>query len=168
MTLVLGDVDEATSLRFEGKVDRSGGPDACHLWTAGVLAKSGYGQFWYGECNIGAHRMAYRIANGRWPDNFTCHTCDVPACCNPRHLFDGTPKENTQDCIAKGRKAAWKPVKVYRGEENTVSKLTTKQVKDIRANYLLSKVTQLELSKRFGVARRTISAITTGKNWKHV
>lgn len=32
-----------------------------------------------------------------------CHRCDVPACFNPKHLFMGTHKENTQDMISKGR-----------------------------------------------------------------
>lgn len=31
------------------------------------------------------------------------HSCDNPACCNPRHLSVGSQSENMQDCSYKGR-----------------------------------------------------------------
>lgn len=34
---------------------------------------------------------------------FVCHKCDNPKCCNPDHLFIGTPKENQLDAQRKGR-----------------------------------------------------------------
>jgi hypothetical protein len=50
------------------------------------------------------HRVSYLYFNGPFdPKLFVCHKCDNPPCCNPDHLFLGTPKQNTQDCIAKGR-----------------------------------------------------------------
>ena len=49
-------------------------------------------------------REAWELANGPIPDGmFVCHTCDNPPCCNPAHLFLGTPSENVLDAVAKGR-----------------------------------------------------------------
>jgi hypothetical protein len=35
--------------------------------------------------------------------NYVLHKCDVGGCVNPDHLWQGTPQENVQDAIAKGR-----------------------------------------------------------------
>jgi hypothetical protein len=41
-----------------------------------------------------------------------CHKCDVGFCCNPSHLFLGTPQDNTDDKIKKGRdKFVGRPIK---------------------------------------------------------
>ena len=32
-----------------------------------------------------------------------CHTCDNPACVSEKHLWAGTPKQNSEDMVRKGR-----------------------------------------------------------------
>ncbi len=100
--LVLSDED-----RFWRYVKRNG-PDECWPWI-GPIAKyrRGYGQFKRdgrrGKSE-NAHRLAWEYVNGEPPSHlFVCHRCDNPPCCNPAHLFLGTPKENHDDMVMKGR-----------------------------------------------------------------
>lgn len=66
--------------------------------------RCGYGQFNTSIKLVRAHRFSYELHFGKIPQGmFVCHKCDIPNCVNPEHLFLGTPKDNTQDCIRKGR-----------------------------------------------------------------
>jgi hypothetical protein len=52
-----------------------------------------------------AHRASWRFYYGEIPDGLNvCHTCDVPKCVNPEHLFLGTQHDNLKDMYAKGRR----------------------------------------------------------------
>jgi hypothetical protein len=54
------------------------------------------------------HRLMFARQHGPIPKGkFICHHCDYPPCCNPDHLFLGTPADNTADHIAKGRRGPW-------------------------------------------------------------
>jgi hypothetical protein len=89
--------------RFWEKVKKLGDDD-CWEWQAARNAK-GYGRLTSGRgVHLKAHRVAFVLFGGVIPDNlFVLHTCDNPSCCNPGHLFVGTPKDNMVDKIKKGR-----------------------------------------------------------------
>lgn len=73
----------------------------CWEWT-GARAAHGYGQVWDGQRQTGAHRMAWRLTFGKIPKGLVvCHRCDNPPCCNPSHLFLGTPSDNARDAFQK-------------------------------------------------------------------
>lgn len=153
--------------RFHMQVDRSAGPDGCWLRT-GFRRPNGYGQIGINGKEYRAHRVSYfleygRIQNDRW----ALHHCDVRACVNPRHLFLGTPKDNSQDAVRKGRNTR------LRGERNGKAKLTRRQVKEIK-RMLEDKAVgkchlhQYEIARLYGVGEATVSYLKNGGRWDHV
>jgi hypothetical protein len=78
-------------------------PDACWIWQGAKMTK-GYGVVHFNGKLIGAHRMAWILANGPIPEGkYVCHSCDVRTCVNPAHLWLGTAQSNNEDAWAKGR-----------------------------------------------------------------
>lgn len=139
--------------------DPNGG---CWLW-AYAPNTYGYGQLWWANKQYLAHRIAYESAKGPVPEGLlVLHRCDRPACCNPDHLFVGTPADNMADRDQKGRH--WVPL----GEHSPHAKLTDAQAAEIKTRYARGGVLQRELAAEFGVTRGAISDITRGRNFKHV
>ncbi len=89
--------------RFWSKVDVRG-EDECWNWQA-AKDERGYGRVGTEPGSVAlSHRMAYQLHTGLAAEGkFVCHRCDNPSCCNPKHLFIGTPLDNNRDMYAKGR-----------------------------------------------------------------
>ena len=79
----------------------------CKVFT-GMKNRNRYGfvpVMWGGvRFPILAHRLAWALNAGEDPpaDRIVCHRCNNPPCCNPEHLYLGTPRENTNDTMAAG------------------------------------------------------------------
>lgn len=73
-----------------------------------------------------------------------------------------TPSENNKHCYDKGRQ------KIYFGEQHPGSKLTHRQVNEIRDKYSYYKYTMLMLSKEYNISMGSIQAILENKTWKNL
>ena len=136
--------------------------ETCWIWIGGRRSSWGYGAFSPKRgVQTSAHIFSYQLIYGPILEGmFVCHRCDNPPCVNPEHLFLGTPKDNTQDCISKNRFAI--------GEADGNSKLFPTDVLEIRRLYNSKLYSQQQLADRFGVSRPHISLLVRDKSWKHL
>lgn len=144
---------------FNKQVDRSKAND-CWEWK-GSKIKKGYGQIFRRIDGIGisihTHRLAYEIYHGKIPKGMcVLHSCDNRSCCNPRHLFLGTNKDNINDMVLKNRN--------IKGETHPLHKLLEKDILLIR----LSKDKTKDLSIIYNVHPSTIRRIRSKKSWRHI
>jgi hypothetical protein len=80
-----------------------GAPDDCWPWR-GTRDSHGYGVASIVGKQQKAHRISYEAYKGAIPAGlFVRHTCDNPPCCNPHHLLVGTPRDNMDDKVQRGR-----------------------------------------------------------------
>lgn len=125
--------------------------------------QDGYGLFLYNSNIQRSHRLSYFFT---FPEKYTeenkklfiLHTCDNPPCCNPYHLFLGTPKQNTEDMVNKNRQA--------KGKTSGMSKLDEFDVKQI---LLLKNVLKRQtIAEMYKIGKDCINSIFNNKTWKHV
>lgn len=88
---------------FEEKL--IGAPDSKSCWLTNFsLDKDGYVQLSFNKKKLKGHRISYQLYKGDIGKGLkVLHSCDNPGCVNPKHLFLGTSKDNTQDMIRKNR-----------------------------------------------------------------
>lgn len=126
--------------------------DGCWIWE-GTKNDKKYGQLprRKGMKRFMAHRISYELHKGIIPEgHYVCHHCDNPPCVNPDHLFVGTAKDNMEDMYKKGRHLIKK----------VCSRLSMDQIIHIR-NIKINQpdIKNVEIAKRFGVSKSSISKI---------
>lgn len=74
----------------------------CMIWT-GATQRGGYGKFGLGrqDGTVIAHRFAWFLIHGSYPDLQLDHLCRVRECVNPAHLEPVTPGENVRRAAAR-------------------------------------------------------------------
>lgn len=141
----------------------------CLIWSS-TIGQDGYGKFWLDGANQRAHRVVWQLKNGPIPEGLqVCHKCDNPLCVNIEHLFLGTPKQNMQDKVSKGRAVGPDSInhshimkeKAVRGEKHWNSKVPDSSVQI--AQWLTSiGMSRKDTSIVLGVRPSTVSRWVTG------
>ena len=136
-------------------------PLNCWEWQ-GSIGSHGYGDLRYKQKGYTLHRLSYSLFRGDIPKNlWVCHQCDNRKCFNPQHLFLGTPRDNCMDMINKGRN------KSCRGDKHPNTKLSDKDVRQIRKLYASGNFSHRNLAVKYGVNHRLIGRIISKEERKY-
>lgn len=148
----------------------------CWEWTGARDKRTGYGKFTIyppdvdKKQTIQSHRLVYEQFWRTPLENWGLHNCNNPPCCNPFHVYDGTPSQNQFDSIKAGTavvlREGWRST--ARGEGSGMAKLTDEAVREIRRRYATGRITQEELGAEFGVNQTKISDVVNRRTWKHI
>jgi hypothetical protein len=145
--------------RFWSHVEKT---KTCWLWDGTPANDFGHGKIWVDGRFVGAHVFSYWLMVGPVADGLqVLHTCDVPNCVRPDHLYVGTQADNMADKMRRGRQNQ------VAGEKHGGSKLTEEKVREIRRGYALGR-SQSSLSREFGIARTTVQAVVERRSWSHL
>lgn len=158
--------------RFWNKVDKQ---DGCWNWKASK-DRDGYGHAHYYlqpgniKKQIRAHRFAMMISGYTIPAGYVvCHKCDNPSCVNPDHLFIGTPNDNNQDKVRKGRQTS------LPGSKNSMAKLDEETARKIKQETIVGNRVGYnngsnvkEVAAKYGVHTETVRLIARGITWRHI
>lgn len=123
-----------------------------------------------------AHRVSYQLHTGEdiSSNDIICHTCDNPACINPKHLFRGTHKDNVQDKVNKGRQAKGSKNgryidgrtsnKIKKDQSKAHGRKLTKEqvlkVRELREKYKIKEISELT-----GISISSIKDICSGRTY---
>jgi hypothetical protein len=154
-------VNESLRLRLASRVLKNG-PLDCWPWLGAM--RNGYGAIKQGGHVISAHVAAWSIAAGRGPGDgkIICHTCDNRVCCNPAHLYEGTPTDNNHDM--EDRRRFPRPV----GNEVYNAVLSAEAVKLIHSLRICRGWGSRRIGNAIGHSQSAVGKVLGGKTWRHV
>jgi hypothetical protein len=133
--------------------------ESCWEWF-GKTNRKGYGTIRWDGMEIAAHRASWLLHGGSIPKGqHVLHTCDLPWCVNPGHLYLGTNDDNIRDKVKRGRSAE------VCGEDNGSAGLTRAQVDEIRSLYWEQDIYQRDIADQFSISQSQVSRIVNSKRW---
>lgn len=154
------DLSDLAIARFWTKVDIIGDDD-CWRWK-GSSNSGGYGiyysngKYWSG---IFSHRYSYLVSVGKIENGkYVCHSCDNRMCCNPKHLFLGTPAQNSEDAVRKGK------IFHRKGSSNGNAKLTWRKVCEIRLAKA-SGISAVDIADIYNISYTSVYQICNYDTW---
>lgn len=137
----------------------------CWLWT-GPVDKWGYGKITIrmkylnqNHKSCFTHRVSWELHFGPIPEGLhVLHTCDVPCCVNPAHLYVGTHADNMHDKAVRQRIV---------GEKNPLAKLTNEDVRKMRELFAQG-MRGVDIARQFGRSKELVHQVTHRQIWKHI
>lgn len=133
----------------------------CWEWPGNCFTPHGYGHTNRNGEGI-ASRAAWAEANGPIPEGmWVLHRCDNPPCCRPSHLYLGTPADNTQDMLSRGREAR------LRDEQSAVMKYPPDLVREIKQR-IDGGESQRSVGRSLSINAGYISRLYRGERRSHV
>lgn len=136
--------------------------NGCWIWRR-YINTDGYGEAAYAGKNWLAHRLSHQTYNAPLTKGkMICHRCDVPACINPKHLYEGTAVDNNRDREARGRGGAAKG-QLTQAHNNGLTKEAIQAIFDAPDH-----ATNASLAEQYGTNRQTVSEIRRGLRYYHL
>ena len=109
----------------------------------------------------GVHCLVLEAFVGPRPDGMQCrHLNGVRTDNSLENLSWGTRQQNYADSVIHGTSS--------RGERNGLSRLTARDVADIRCRHASGSITQYALANEYCVSHTTMGRIIQRRMWKHV
>lgn len=139
----------------------------CWIWLGCKYKGKDYGQF----RNKRAHRVSWTLLIGEIEENKqVLHKCDNPICVNPKHLFVGTPSDNMNDKVSKGRQSRVGSSKnPPKGERNRAAKLTAEKVTIARQLFRSGvSIPEIESIIESPTSRGNLKSAILGLTWRHL
>jgi DNA-binding CsgD family transcriptional regulator len=159
-------------------------PLPCRLTTY-VLDDHGYGVIRVNQRTSKTHIEAYLFWVGPIPEGCkVTHLCNTPRCFEPTHLMACTQADNMAYMAQCGRSNRGKsfpygkyrrseqspsrqhPERLVRGEQSPLSKLTEREVREIR-QLAAEGQTHRQIAVQFGIKYANVSYIVRRKTWAH-
>jgi hypothetical protein len=136
--------------------------ESCWEWF-GNTNRKGYGIIRQNGISIATQRASWRLHNGAIPNGMhVLHTCDMPWCVNPAHLYLGKNEDNIRDKVMRGRTA--KSI----GAKNGQAKLTETDIAQIRVLYWEQNIYQHQIATQFNISQPEVSRIVHDKRWNSI
>lgn len=110
------------------------------------------------------HRLICLAFYGESPPDkpCACHKDDNRVNNKANNLYWGSYSDNMKDAVINGRQKSTK------GETHPSSKLTEKEIIEIRSRYFKEKISQRKLAQEYKIARSLVSRIVRKESWKHI
>lgn len=132
----------------------------CWIWAGSVRSASGHGSVFYKNLKLfTAHRASYFFHKGEIPNGQSVlHTCDVPQCVNPDHLYLGTQQQNVIDRDSRKRR---RPPKGSLNGRALINEVIADGIKAL----LSTGISHKEIAKTYGVSKGCVSEISSKRTW---